>query len=161
MRNADIPLHLHDRYGVRPVPLWQKVAAIAAVVVAVPTLVYAASRYVASQQRPFALIRWSASDSNVDVTWRLDPRAEPIWCAIRAQDFEHFDVGFAVVPVAAGAEEATYALRVTTRPIAVDVIACEADPYVIPGAQFRPGELPPAQADPGRAPGVVDPAELS
>lgn len=161
MRAQDIPPHLHERYGIRPPSPWRWVAVAAALVVLLPTGIYAASRYVATQQVPFALISWAAADDqHVSVMWKLDARSERRWCVVRAQDFEHFDVGFAVVPVDAGATQAEYVLATTQRPLAVDVVACEADPYALPGAQFLPGVLPPAQQAPGLAPGVYAPSDL-
>lgn len=161
MRPSEIPPHLHARYGIRPASRWRWVAIAAAVVVAAPTLAYAGWRYAASQQRPFALISWAAtSDRSVTVQWKLDAASETRWCTLRAQDFDHFDVGFAVVPVAPGVTSMRYQLRTTKHPLAVDVEACALDPYALAGPQFPPGVRPPAQAQPGLAPGVYSPEAL-
>lgn len=161
VRAQDIPPHLHARYGIRPASPWRWVALTAAAIVVLPVGLYAASRYVVTQQVPFALISWAAErDTRVQVLWRLDPIDERRWCVLRAQDFERFDVGFAVVPVPAGTAEMSYPLTTTARPTAVDVLACEADPYALPGPQFPPGVLPPAQPAPGLAPGAYAPEQL-
>lgn len=155
MRAKDVPPHLHARYGIRPPSPLRWVAVAVALAVGLPTGLYAASRYVATQQVPFALISWASLDAHrVHVLWKLDARSERQWCVIRAQDFDHFDVGFAVVPVAAGTGSVEYELTTLERPLAVDVEACDSDPYALPGPQFPPGVLPPAQIAPGLAPGV-------
>ena len=162
MRAQDIPPHLHERYGIRPPSPWRWVAIAAALVVFVPTGIYAASRYVATQQVPFALISWSAVDEHqVRVMWKLDARSERRWCVVRGQDFDHFDVGFAVVPVEAHATQVEYTMTTTERPLAVDVVACDADAYALPGPQFLPGVLPPEQQAPGLTPGVHEPSDLA
>lgn len=155
MRAKDIPPHLHERYGIRPPSPLRWIAVGLALVVAVPTGIYAASRYVSTQQVPFALISWASVDEqHVQLLWKLDPVAKQRWCVLRAQDFDHFDVGFAVVPVAAGVDSVEYEMATLERPLAVDVEACETDPYALPGPQFPPGVRPPVQAAPGLTPGV-------
>jgi hypothetical protein len=155
MRAKDVPQHLHGRYGVRPPSPLRWIAVGLALVVAVPALVYSAGRYVATQRIPFALISWgSLDDQHVRVFWKLDPGRERQWCVLRAQDFNHFDVGFAVVPVESGVASVEYVLQTRERPMAVDVDACGTDPYDLPGPQFPPGVLPPPQSAPGFAPGV-------
>lgn len=161
MRTSDIPPHLHDRYGIRPASPWRWVAVACALVLTVPIGIYAAGRYVATQQVPFALISWaSRDDTHISVVWRFDATAERRWCAIRAQDFDHYDLGFAVVPIAAGATQQQYLLHTTAHPLAVDIVGCTADPFTLAGPQFRPGVLPPKQTAPGLTPGVYDPATL-
>ena len=155
MRASDIPPHLHERYGITPASRMRWVAAALVAAVAVPTGLYAASRYVATQSAEYSLITWAAtSDTDVTVTWKVKPSETRQWCALRAQNFDHFDVGFAVVPVAAGSNEATFVMHTTEHPVAVDVFQCSTDVYALPGASFEPGVQPPAQDLPGLAPGV-------
>ena len=162
MRAKDIPPQLHARYGIRPPSPWRWVAAGAALVVAAPLGVYAAGRYVATQQVPFALISWASLDEHrAHVLWKLDFASARQWCVVRAQSFDHFDVGFAVVPVDAGISSVEYELATLERPLAVDIEACENDPYALPGPQFPPGVRPPAQAAPGLTPGVYAPDALA
>ena len=155
MRVNEIPPHLHARYGIRPKSPWRWVGLGVVLVFAVPSGLYAASRYVATQRIPFALISWSAeSSSSVHVLWKLDANGQRQWCALSAQDFDHYDVGFAVVPVPVGATSMTYDLNVTERPLAVEIAGCANSPYDLAGPQFPPGVLPPAQPTPGFAPGI-------
>ncbi len=161
MRVNDIPPHLHERYGIRPKSPWRWVALGLVLVVAVPSGLYAASRYVDTQRIPFALISWSAeSSSRVRVLWKLDAYDRRQWCAVSAQDFDHYDVGFAVVPVPAGVTAVTYTLNVTERPLAVEIADCADSPYDLAGPQFPPGVLPPEQPAPGLAPGVGVPSAV-
>ena len=162
MRDRDIPPHLHDRYGIRPPSRWRWVALAAAALVVVPVAVYAGSRYIATQSQPYALMQWGASDdgTSVQVTFRTSAYDTTMWCVVRAQDFDHNDVGFAVVRVAAGTTDMDYTLATIAHPVAVDVVTCNPDPYALPGPQFQPGVLPPAQQAPGIAPGFYTRAEL-
>lgn len=162
MRASDIPPHLHDRYGIKPPSPWRWVAWALAALIAVPVGVYAASRYIATQSQPYALMRWASHDDGraVDVSFRTDAYATRMWCVLRAQDFDHRDVGFAVVRIDAGVTDMEYRLATLARPTAVDVVTCGTDPYALPGPQFAPGVLPPAQVAPGVAPGFHSPEQL-
>ena len=163
MRASDIPVHLHDRYGIRPPSPWRWVAVVAAALVAVPVGVYAASRYIATQSRPYYLEHWMTLDGEraVEVAFRTDAYATGMWCAVRAQAFDHSDLGYVVVQVPSGVTAMDYTMAVLGRPTAVDVVACDADPYALPGPQFPPGVLPPAQQAPGIAPGFHSPEQLA
>lgn len=161
MRAQDIPPHLHARYGITPPSPWRWVAWGAAVVVIAPVLLYAASRYVASQSTTATLSRWSqATPTLVRAVLHIDASAETRWCTIEAQDFNHVDVGFALLPVRGAVTRIPFDLAVLTPPVAVDVRECGTDPYALQGAQFPPGALPPAQAAPALAPGVYTPDAL-
>lgn len=156
MRANEIPPHLHERYGIRPPNPWRWLAVGAAIVVVAPVLGYAASRYVATQQIPYALISWASTDEHhVRVDWKLDANSGRQWCAVRAQSFDHLDVGFVVVPVTPGRSSVSYVMTTLQRPVAVDVENCTSNPSELLGPQFPPGVLPPQQAAPGLAPGPV------
>lgn len=160
MQARDIPPHLHERYGIRPPSPWRWLAWALAAVVVVPVLGYAATRYVATQSTTHSLARWGYSAQQVTVTLRTDPATVILWCAVRAANFDRVDVGFAVVPVAAGRSITTASIAVLERPLAVDLLACERDPYALPGPRFAPGVLPPEQRPPVLAPGVYEPSAL-
>lgn len=157
MRERDIPAHLHDRYGIRPRPAWFP-AAVAVVVVAVLAFGgWVGSRFLASKNPPFALQTWELVDpTHVELQLQVSASTAPRWCAIRAVDFDHFDVGFVILPLqpSATTTDVTYTMTVLDRPTAVDVIDCNPDPLELAGAQFRPGIAPPAQPAPGRIPGL-------
>lgn len=163
MQARDIPPHLHARYGIEPPSRWRWLGWAVLVVVVAPVLAYAASRYVATQSATYAVYSWSASagDTEISVTFHTSTSAGRKWCAVRAQDFNHFDVGFAVVPVAGATTSTTFTMATLARPVAVDVIDCGPDPYALPGAQFEPGVKPPAQRPPAFAPGVYSPEQLA
>ena len=161
MRAQDIPPHLHERYGIRPPSPWRWVGWAAVVVVTAPVLLYAASRYVVSQSATATLARWSQqSPTLVAATLHIDASTERQWCTIEAQDFDHVDVGFALLPIAPGVSRVPFTLAVLAPPVAVDVRECGSDPYALAGPQFAPGVLPPPQAAPALAPGVYRPGEL-
>ncbi len=162
MRASEIPPHLHERYGITPPSPWRWVVVAAVVIVTLPVALYAASRYVATQSAEYSLVSWAASsDTDVTVTWKVKASAERQWCALRAQDFDHVDVGFAIVPVSSGTTDVTYLMHTNAHPVAVDVFACDTDPYELPGASFAPGVLPPAQELPGIAPGIYTADQLA
>lgn len=151
----EIPPHLHERYGIRPPsklrPLWVAMGVLAIGSV----LTFFVFRFVATRNAAAALIEWSElGDTRVSVTFQVNAESGERWCAIRAQAFDQFDVGFAVLPVSAAAQTITYEMNTLDAPFAVDLVGCNTDPYKLRGPQFPPGVLPPAQDAPGRAPGV-------
>ncbi len=163
MQTRDIPPHLHARYGLRPPSRWRWLAWAVAAIVLLPTLTYAASRYVATQSATYTVFSWSASASGdqVSVTFHTSTAPTRQWCAVRAQDTNHFDVGFAVLPVAGTTTSTTFSMATLARPLAVDVLDCQSDPYALPGPQFAPGVQPPAQQLPALAPGVYSPKQIA
>lgn len=151
----EIPLHLHERYGVRPPSPWRYLWAALAVAAVAFVAVYFVTRFYATRNAEASIIEWSPI-SATEITLRFDVnegRAER-WCAVRAQSFDQFDVGFAVVPVTAAAQQVTYTMATLERPFAVDVVGCDIDPLQLRGPQFPPGVLPPVQAAPGITPGL-------
>ena len=157
MRTQDIPPHLHERYGIRPRSAWFVPGVAAVTLLALAFGGWVASRYLASKNPPFVLQTWNVSDdTHIDVQLQVSASDQPRWCGIRAQDFDHFDVGYAILPVAPATATTvvTYRMQVLERPTAVDVLDCTAEPLTLPGAQFPPGVKPPEQDAPGRAPGL-------
>lgn len=151
----EIPPHLHDRYGIRP-PSKFRVFWIALAVLSVgAVLTFFVFRFVATRNAGAALIEWSSLGSTrVSVTFQVNAESGERWCAMRAQSFDQFDVGFAVLPVSAAAQTVTYEMNTLEEPFTVELIGCDTNPFRLRGPQFPPGVLPPAQDAPGRAPGV-------
>lgn len=150
-----IPPHLHDRYGVRPPSRWRWLGYSAAIAAVAFVGGFYVLRFTASQQATAAIIEWApvGSDS-IRLTFQANAETRNRYCAIRAQDFDQFDVGFVVLPVSPEAQTVTYVMRTLSKPFAVDVVGCDTDPTRIFGPQFAPGVLPPAQEAPGFAPGI-------
>ncbi len=163
MQARDIPPHLHARYGITPPSPWRWLGWALAIAVLFPVLTYAASRYVVTQSATYTVYSWApnATGKSIRVTFHTSTASTRQWCAIRAQDFDHFDVGFAVLPVAGTSTSTTFTMATLARPLVVDVIDCSADPYSLPGPQFEPGVRPPAQQAPALAPGVYTPKVLA
>lgn len=163
MQTRDIPPHLHARYGITPPSRWRWLAWALVAAFFVPVLTYAASRYVATQSATYTVYSWavSAHGDSVRVTVHTSSAPQRQWCAIRAQDVRHFDVGFAVLPIAGRATSTTFTMATLAPPLAVDVLDCRGDPYALPGPQFAPGVRPPAQPAPALAPGVYTPEQLA
>ena len=157
MRSQDIPPHLHDRYGIRPRSPWFIPGLAAVTIAALAFGGWVGSRFLASRNPAFAMQTWTViDDTHIDLQLEVAASDAPRWCGIRAQDFEHFDVGYVILPVAATEDTVrlTYRMHVLTRPTAIDILDCTPDPLTLAGAQFAPGVLPPAQEQPGRAPGL-------
>ena len=151
----EIPPHLHERYGIRPPSkfrvLWIAISALSIGAV----LTFVVFRFVATRNAEAALIEWSTlGETRISVTFQVNAESGERWCAIRAQTFDQFDVGFAVLPVSAAAQTITYEMNTLAAPFTVDLVGCDTDPFRLRGPQFPPGVLPPAQDAPGRAPGV-------
>ena len=151
----DIPPHLHERYGVRPPSKLRFVWAALAIATVGFVAVYFVTRFYTTRNAEAALIEWSAiTDTRVSLTIQANADDADRWCAVRAQSFDQFDVGFVVIPVSAPAQKVVYDMNTLERPFNVDVVGCAKDPRRIFGPQFPPGVLPPAQDEPGLAPGV-------
>lgn len=116
---------------------------------------YYVLRYNATNQASATIIEWAPlDDTSITLTFQANAAAEDRYCAVRAQAFDQYDVGFAIVPVGAQAQSITYVMHTLAKPFAVDVVGCHPDPTKLYGPQFAPGVLPPAQDAPGLAPGV-------
>jgi len=151
----EIPPHLHERYGIRPPSRWHWIGYVAAIAAGAFVAVYFVSRYSATQQASASIIEWAPVDgTSITLTFQANAADRDRFCAVRAQDFDQYDVGFVVLPVSAKAQSVTYIMRTLTKPFAVDVVGCNTDPTEIFGPQFAPGVLPPPQDAPGMAPGV-------
>lgn len=163
MRQRDIPVQLHARYGLRPPSRWHWLGWALAAAVVLPIGTYAASRYVVTQSATYNLSSWSwqAQSRSAIVTLRTTASTDVQWCAIRAQDFDRFDVGYAVVRVPPAAMSTSFRLSLLAEPVIIEVVECASDPYSLPGPQFRPGLQPPAQQAPALTPGVYSPQALA
>lgn len=95
------------------------------------------------------------SDSVVRLQLSYPGRDRDFICAVRGQDYDRQDVGYAYLPLPAGpARNWEYTLRTRQRAVTASVIACQpgTDPDRLPAPQFPPGVKPPDQAPPGFAP---------
>ena len=163
MQPRDIPVQLHARYGIRPPSRWRWLGWALAALVVLPIGTYAASRYVVTQSATYSLSSWSwqARSHSATATLRTTASIDVQWCAIRAQDFDRFDVGYAVVRVPRAAMNTSFRLALLAEPVIIEVVDCASDPYSLPGPQFRPGLQAPVQRPPALTPGVYSPQALA
>lgn len=90
------------------------------------------------------------ADDRIDVTFEVRRRTvAAATCVVRARAADGFDVGYAQVdlPAATGRTVHEYSLRTAYRALVAELLGCglSGPPPGVPGAQFRPGVLPPEQ----------------
>lgn len=141
---------LRARYGLdhRPWLTWLLAGLlVVGFVVALGWVGYTTSR----PQVNGALLTWTrVAPDRADVTFEVRRgERQAAFCAIRAQDPDRADVGYAVVEVPPGStyQQVTYRLRTITPAYVVEVLGCADDgaPDRVPPPQFPPGVAPPAQ----------------
>ena len=153
---VEIPEHLHERYGVKKRTPMRKLLTIFGYGVLV-----AALAFIFLTQRPekvsTQLVGFSVnSDTSVTVRWEIyRGQLETAFCAVRAQNDQRIDVGYAIVEVSGGPSLATmtYDLTTESRAVLAEVLGCgpTAD-LQVPPPDFPPGIKAPAQQSPGVAP---------
>ncbi|MEN9692854.1 MAG: hypothetical protein RLZZ330_498, partial [Actinomycetota bacterium] len=95
------------------------------------------------------------SDSQVQITWQVYQKSgKEVFCVLKAQDSDQFDVGFAVFKTSNSAtpQQFTHTLNTLSSAYAVLEPTCELNESALLGSHFRPGLLPPAQDVPLFAP---------
>lgn len=147
---AELPPHLRARYGVKRTSWWA-VALIAVVIVGFVAALAFVSYNLMSPKVEFKVLAWRVvAPDRTDVTFEVRRSAEAdVYCVVRAQDEQHVDVGYAVVPLARGTTyvQTTYPLRTLASAYVVDVLGCEAGaaPNRVMPPQFPPGVVAPSQ----------------
>lgn len=154
VRREQVPPHLYGRYGLTSRrPRWVPAAAVAGAVAAIA--LFAAIAKGIGPGEEVKLVRWEATATGAELTWsvlRYDD--QPVYCVLRAQDSDRFDVAFAVVKVRKTAASPIFStqLRVRGEVFTVDTPACATNPAHLIRPHFRPGQLSPAQDSPLFAP---------
>lgn len=148
-----VPPHLYARYGIRPNNPWPKIGVGTVLLSLVAVLVAVGSGLGPGEE--IKLIRWESEEVEASVVWsavRYD--SATLYCAIRAQDEDRFDVGFAVVQIQANPDQQVFnhVLQLSQRAFTVDTPSCVENPEDLITPHFRPGLLPPAQIPPLYAP---------
>jgi len=147
---ADWPPHIRARYGVTDRPRWVPVllTVLGLVFVAVVTIV---GWRLANPAIDAAVTSYDTlSDDHMVIRYDLARRElAPATCVLRARAADGFDVGHVtvVLPPAQGRTSHEYDLRTAYRGLVGELVGCGIDgpPPGIPGAQFRPGVVPPEQ----------------
>jgi hypothetical protein len=144
------PEHIRARYGITDRPRWVPwligllgVAFVAVVMVlgvrlANPAIDAGVTSYV------------TVADDHMSIEFEVVRReTSPATCVLRARAEDGFDVGYATVelPAAQGRTLHEYQMRTAYRALVGELVGCGLDgvPPGIPGAQFRPGVVAPAQ----------------
>ena len=152
---STVPTELHERYGLKP---RNKFLVISIWTVSLAALGFLFIQVNSGQQADVEtrLISWDVQSTNkVEITWTVyHSENQPVYCVLKAQDADQFDVGFAIFKTsdANAIPQFTQTLNTNSKAFAVISPTCELDPAKLLGSHFRPGLLPPAQDSPLFAP---------
>jgi hypothetical protein len=155
---AQIPVELHDRYGLTRS---RRGLVIAGVLIAglVVALMGGVTHYITTHQVVGRLLSFTViSDTRVKVVYYVaHAPTGPATCVLRAQDSKHVDVGYAYVTTQTSDFKTvvtTYPLTTASRATTAEVLGCAAGttPPRSPAPEFYPGQPAPPQVPPGRAP---------
>lgn len=144
------PPHIRARYGVRDRPRWLP-AAVGALGLAFLALVLFLGIRLSNAAIDAGILAYeTVSDEQMMIRFEVERRdATPATCVLRARARDGFDVGYAVVelPPAEGRTNHTFQMATAYRALVGELLGCGLDrtPPGIPGAQFRPGIIPPEQ----------------
>jgi hypothetical protein len=156
--DAQIPVELHDRYGL---PRSRRGLVIAGVLIAglVVALMGGITHYISTHQVVGRLLSFAVvSDKRVTVVYYVaHAPTGPATCVLRAQDSKHVDVGYAYVTTQTSNFKTvvtTYPLTTSSRATTAEVLGCAAGttPPRAAVPEFYPGQPAPPQLPPGRAP---------
>lgn len=148
------PAHIQQRYGVRSRSrsrsrwLGLALAALGVGFAAVVTVHgwRIANPPIAAGLRTYQIV----ADDHVVIDFQVHRTEQAsATCVLRARAEDGFDVAYAVVdlPAAQGRTEHSFDLRTAYRALVAEVLGCGVDspPASAPGAQYRPGVVPPEQ----------------
>lgn len=144
------PPHIRARYGVTDRPRWVP-AAIAVLGLAFLAAVAVVGWRLSNPQIRAGMLSYdTVADDHMEVQFQVVRReASPATCVVRARSADGFDVAYATVdlPPAEGTTVHTYQLRTAARALVGELLGCglHGPPPGVPGAQFRPGVVPPEQ----------------
>lgn len=153
---AEIPEHLNSRYGIKPHSRSRRIVRLFGYGIAIAALVF-----IYLIERPtkvtHQLVGFTVnSDTSVSVRWEIfRGNLDTAFCAVRAQNDQRIDVGYAIVEVKGGPSLATmsYDLATESRAVLAEVLGCGPTKDLrVPPPDFPPGVKPPAQLQPGVAP---------
>ncbi len=152
---ATVPPNLYERYGLKPrnpfllISIWS----ISLAIFGFLFLQVASGQQEEVETR---LISWDAKSINeVQISWTVyQADNQPVYCILKAQDSDQFDVGFAIFKArqTKSIPQFTHTLKTNVEAFAVITPACALEPEALLGSHFRPGLLPPAQDAPLFAP---------
>lgn len=137
----------------RPTARYVLVGAVAAAFVLILVMV---GYFLVQSPVKGTLLSWNvASPERVDIRYSVTrPTGVQVRCILRAQDRKRVDLGYAEVdipPRASSTPETVvldYALATLAPAFTVEVLGCAEGQPRVPGPQFPPGVVPPAQPAP-------------
>ena len=149
-RHSQWPPRIRARYGITDRPRWVPVA-VAALGIAFFALVLLLGVRLSNTAIDAGVLGYSTvSDERMTIQFEVERRDRtPATCVLRARAKDGFDVGYAVVVLAPaqGRTNHTFEMATAYRSLVGELLGCGLDqpPPGIPGAQFRPGVIPPEQ----------------
>lgn len=152
MPHPDVALspQLRARYGLAATARWKRTAGWVVAAMLVVGVVWA-GWLLSSPAVTWQLLLFRV-DSPTLVTMRFEVSRPPdrtAVCVLRAQDWNHQDVGYATVtiPPGAGLVQPTYPLATRASAVNAEVLGCALDqaPVRVPAPAFPPGTVNPAQ----------------
>ena len=159
-----VPPHLYRRYGIKSRTSNWLGGLVAGLSIAATLVALALVGRGLGSGGDTKLIRWTVGREAVELTWSvLRYDNQPVYCVLRAQDSERFDVGFAVVRVADTDQNPQLTSKLAVRSGVYSVVPPDCAPAAdhLPTPSFRPGLLPPAQQPPLAAPWQPLPAPVT
>jgi hypothetical protein len=152
---STVPKELHERYGLKP---RNPLILISTWTVALAVFGFLFIQINSGQQADVEtrLISWEVKTANrVEINWTVYQSSNlPVYCVLKAQDSDQFDVGFAIFKATEtqSIPQFTQVINTNAEAFAVITPTCELEPEALLGSHFRPGLLPPAQDSPLFAP---------
>lgn len=150
------PEHIKRRYGVRTGGARPGLAAAVVLGLLAAPFATRAAWKASSEQGVLQMPAFRTLDAGrIDVDLSYASKPGVFTCAVRAQDGERVDVGFAYLVLRPGQSRTwTYPMRTRAAAVTASVIGCQPGARTdrLPAPQFAPGAKPPAQPAPGIAP---------
>lgn len=143
------PQRIQDRYGYRPTSrLLIVVGAVLCVLIA--GFGGATAYQVANPDVVSKLLAWNAiADDHTSVTFEVRRNsATAVECALRVQNKEHHDLGYAIVTIPPGSDydQQTYQVATNSLGYAAELLGCEpVGNLAVPTPDFPPGTSNPPQ----------------
>lgn len=123
----DLPPHLQDRYGYRPISRIVIAIGLACAVVAIAFGVYVAY-HIGSPTVYYKLLTWSpVSPDHTSITFEIQRDASiTTECELRVQNRDHVNVGYAIAVIPDGStyDQVTYQVATNELGYAAEVLAC-------------------------------------
>lgn len=152
------PEHIRQRYGITSRRSRTPLVIVGVVILFMSPLLARYAWRSGTEQGVLTMTRYEVeSPTSVLLEFSYPGRERGFICAVRAQDTERADVGYAYIPLPAGPQRLwEYRLTTVGRAALASVLACQpgAVPTRLPAPQFPPGVKPPAQPPPGLTPRV-------